>query len=212
MLTQVTMLFSSSRRTVCTPFLLFLRKIEILTKSGANGENLEFKNKIWTTLYIVQSAPLTGVGGTEVVDYLLVATEQAKGTDAANVLVVKLLVQDEKAELPSDAAGPYHQQMKLKAYVLMINNDKGNISSSSAHCAEQFQQTDDNSAGMSTQDESDWFTHITNEASGSSGAAKSMVTKAESRNELTCVQRSLSEDPNRTGRNKTDAYTGHVGR
>ena len=38
MLAQVTMLFSSSRRTVCTPCLPFLRKIEIFKKSGENGE------------------------------------------------------------------------------------------------------------------------------------------------------------------------------
>jgi hypothetical protein len=40
MLAQVTMLFSSSRRTVCTPCLPFLRKIKVFQqiKSGANGE------------------------------------------------------------------------------------------------------------------------------------------------------------------------------
>ena len=42
MLTQVTMLFSSSRRTVCTPCLLFLRKIEILLFSTKFFKNFDF--------------------------------------------------------------------------------------------------------------------------------------------------------------------------
>jgi hypothetical protein len=46
MLALLTMLFSSSRRTVCTPCLLFLRKIEIKRKSDNNSKILIFfKNK-----------------------------------------------------------------------------------------------------------------------------------------------------------------------
>ncbi len=40
MLAQVTMLFSSSRRTVCTPYLPFLRKIEIFQKNLVEIEKI----------------------------------------------------------------------------------------------------------------------------------------------------------------------------
>jgi len=45
---QVTKLFSSSRRTVCTPCLPFLRKIEIFKRITCKFRNFDFSQKLQT--------------------------------------------------------------------------------------------------------------------------------------------------------------------